>query len=173
MRPYILVSALAAAGVVVAGAIALLDRSPDDDHAHAEDALAHLHSAPTAFGEPGDPHRPSRIVEVAMRELHDGRMLFVPDVISVRVGEQILFVVKNEGDFAHEMVIATLRENLQHAEEMKRNPDMQHDDPNAIRLGATEKGELVWLFSKAGEFDFSCLVPGHREAGMHGRLVVR
>ena len=32
--------------------------------------------------------------------------------------------------------------------------------------------ELIWQFTKAGTFDFSCLIPGHRPAGMFGTIVV-
>ena len=28
-------------------------------------------------------------------------------------------------------------------------------------------------YGKAGEFDFSCLIPGHREAGMTGKIIVK
>ena len=53
---------------------------------------------------------------------------------------------------------------------MQKNPDMEHDDPNAKRLAPKKAGEIVWAFTKPGEFDFSCLIPGHREAGMTGHL---
>lgn len=33
-------------------------------------------------------------------------------------------------------------------------------------------GEIVWHFNRAGEFDFACLIPGHHEAGMVGRIKV-
>jgi uncharacterized cupredoxin-like copper-binding protein len=33
--------------------------------------------------------------------------------------------------------------------------------------------ELLWHFNKAGTYEFACLIPGHREAGMHGKAVVR
>lgn len=108
-----------------------------------------------------------------MIERADGRMAFEPSAINVRVGEQVLFKVRNRGALPHEMIVATLAENLQHAEEMKRNPDMEHADPNGVRIAANQGGEILWRFTKAGEFDFSCLIPGHREAGMSGKVVVR
>ncbi len=107
-----------------------------------------------------------------MREV-DGRMIFVPETISVRRGEQIRFILQNAGDIDHEFVLATSEENLKHMEEMKKNPDMEHDDPNAKRIGSKKQSELYWRFTKAGEFEFSCLMPGHREVGMTGKIVVR
>lgn len=56
---------------------------------------------------------------------------------------------------------------------MRKNPDMEHDDPNAKRLAPKATGELVWKFSKDGEFEFACLIPGHREGNMIGKIVVK
>ena len=67
----------------------------------------------------------------------------------------------------------TPAENLKHGEEMKKNPDMEHDDPNGKRLAPKKTNEMVWKFTKAGEFEYSCLIPGHREAGMVGTVVVK
>ena len=73
----------------------------------------------------------------------------------------------------HEFVLATTEENLKHAEDMKKNPEMEHDDPNARRVEPKKSTELVWRFTKVGQFEFGCLIPGHREAGMTGIIVVK
>jgi uncharacterized cupredoxin-like copper-binding protein len=132
---------------------------------------SHSHSSFSA-GEPGNPKKPARVVNVMMREA-DGKMMFVPDRIEVKRGEQVKFVLRNGGELEHEFVLATTAENLKHAEEMKKNPDMEHDDPNAKRLNPKKSGDLVWKFTKAGEFEYGCLIPGHREAGMIGTIVVK
>ncbi len=135
-------------------------------------AAGHGHGAETAYGTPGDPKKPARPVQVVMSE-KDGKMSFIPDRIEIRRGEQIRFQLRNNGELDHEIVLATLEENLKHAVEMQKNPDMEHDDPNAKRLAPKKTGEIVWAFTKAGEFDFSCLIPGHREAGMTGKIIVK
>ncbi|CAN7346055.1 cupredoxin family protein [Bosea sp. LjRoot90] len=132
----------------------------------------HGHGDETAYGKPGDPKKPARVVQVAMAE-RDGKMSFIPDRIEVRRGEQVRFQLRNNGELDHELVLATLEENLKHAVEMQKNPDMEHDDPNAKRLAPKKTGEIVWAFTKVGEFDFSCLIPGHREAGMTGKIIVK
>ena len=139
----------------------------------ADPGHSHGHAGETAYGMPGDPKKISRPVRITMRETDDGKMQFVPNRIEVRKGEQIRFILRNNGDVDHEFVLATLEDNLKHAEEMRKNPDMEHDDPNAKRLGPKKAGEIVWRFTKAGEFDFSCLIPGHREAGMFGKVIVK
>jgi uncharacterized cupredoxin-like copper-binding protein len=123
-------------------------------------------------GEPGNPKKPARAVLIAMRE-GDGKMLFSPDKIVVRKGEQIRFILINEGLLDHEFLLATTEENLKHAELMKRFPDMEHDDPNGMRLKPKGTSEILWRFTKAGEFEFACLIPGHREAGMLGKVNVK
>ncbi len=130
------------------------------------------HDGEVAYGKPGDPKKPARLIQIAMGE-KDGKMHFIPNRIEIRRGEQVRFQLRNNGELDHELVLATLEENLKHAIEMQKNPDMEHDDPNAKRLAPKKTGEIVWVFTKAGQFDFSCLIPGHREAGMAGTVVVK
>jgi len=133
---------------------------------------SHAHGDTFSTGEPGDAKKPARIVQVTMTEA-GGKMLFTPSRIEIRKDEQIKFMLRNNGELDHEFVLATTEENLKHAESMKKNPDMEHDDPNAKKLAPKKTGEIVWKFSKAGEFEYSCLIPGHREAGMIGTVVVK
>ena len=44
---------------------------------------------------------------------------------------------------------------------------------NAARLAPNGTTSLLWKFTKAGTFEFSCLIPGHRESGMLGTVVVK
>jgi uncharacterized cupredoxin-like copper-binding protein len=129
------------------------------------------HEAGT-FGEQGDPKKPSRVVHVIMRE--DGnKMLYVPDTIDVKKGEQIRFVIDNEGLFNHEFVLGTEEGIRSHAAEMKRHPDMEHHDAHSLQVGMYDRGELLWRFTKAGRFVYACLIPGHLERGMRGTVVVK
>lgn len=125
-----------------------------------------------AAGEPGNPKKPARIVLITMRE-GDGKMLFIPDRVEIKRGEQIRFKLSNNGELDHEFMLATTEENLKHAEQMKKNPEMEHDDPNSRRVKPKQKDEIVWRFTKAGKFEYGCLIPGHREAGMIGTIVVK
>jgi uncharacterized cupredoxin-like copper-binding protein len=131
----------------------------------------HGHAAFSA-GEPGNAKRPARTVQVTMRE-GDGKMVFVPERVEIKRGEQVRFVLTNSGELEHEFVLATTEENLKHAEDMKKNPEMEHDDPNAKRVAPKKKSEIVWRFTKAGRFEYGCLIPGHREAGMTGTITVK
>jgi len=132
----------------------------------------HHHSADKPYGQPGDPKKPARVVTIAMREA-DGRMVFTPDRIVVGKGEQLRLRLRNDGEIEHELVLATVEENLAHMKAMEASPDMAHDEPNARRLKPKATAEIVWQFTNAGEFDYSCLIPGHRLSGMSGTVVVR
>jgi len=123
-------------------------------------------------GRPGDPKKPARVVEVVMRE-GDGKMEYVPNRLEVKRNEQIRFILKNAGELAHEFVLATTAENLKHAALMQKYPDMEHDDPNGKTLQPKANSEILWRFTKRGEFEFGCLIPGHREAGMTGIVIVK
>jgi uncharacterized cupredoxin-like copper-binding protein len=139
--------------------------------AAAPGAAGHSHELYSA-GEPGNPKKPARVMLVTMRE-GSGKMMFFPDRIEVKRGEQIRFIMNNNGLLDHEFVLATPNENVKHAEEMKKNPDMEHADPNALRVKPKQRGEIVWRFTKRGTFEYGCLIPGHREAGMTGTIVVK
>lgn len=132
----------------------------------------HGHGASFSAGKPGDPRKPARVIEVRMAE-GDGRMLFVPDRLEIRKGEQVRFVLRNDGALEHEFVLASTADNLAHAEAMKKAPEMAHDEPNAKRLAPGKTGEIVWRFTRAGRFEYGCLIPGHREAGMTGTVMVK
>lgn len=132
----------------------------------------HSHDAGFSAGEPGDPKKPARVVQIAMNE-SSGKMVFIPERLEIKRGEQIKFILRNNGELDHEFVLATTAENLKHAEEMTKNPEMEHDDPNAKRIVPKKTNEIVWKFSKAGQFEYGCLIPGHREAGMIGTIIVK
>src|SRR5262249_45943527 len=134
-------------------------------------ASAHEDHGSFSAGEPGDPKKLARVVIVTMRE-GDGKMMFIPDKVEVRKGEQIRFMLRNSGLLEHEFLLATTEENLKHAEVMKKFPEMEHDEPNGKRLKPNGTSEIV-RFTKAGTFEYGCLIPGHREAGMTGTVIVK
>jgi len=133
-------------------------------------ASAHDHARRQSYpaGEPGDPAKPARTIEVVMSEME-----YKPFLIEVKRGEQIRFVIRNAGQEDHEFLLATTEENLKHAEDMKKHPRMEHDDPNGVRLAPAKSAEIVWKFTKAGTFEYSCLIPDHRDYGMIGQIQVK
>lgn len=111
-------------------------------------------------------------VEVSLIETDDGEMLIEPRQLDFKAGEMVLFTITNNGDYEHEFVMDTFENNAKHKELMEQFPEMEHADPNALRLKPGETGTLTWTFANAGDFEFACLIPGHYESGMHGALNV-
>jgi len=132
------------------------------DHSHDE----------LAIGGPGKAAKAKRTINITMKETQDGKMLFQPASISAKQGETLRIRFVNTGDADHEFVMDTLDAVLEHKALMEKFPEMEHDDANSIRLQPGGRGEIVWTFSKAGEFAFGCLIPGHYEAGMKGAIKV-
>ncbi|MEJ8570515.1 cupredoxin family protein [Microbaculum marinum] len=123
-------------------------------------------------GAPGSPSDVTRTIRVEMLETEDGRMIFKPDNLAFKRGETIRFSIVNKGELEHEFVLDEMARNAEHKELMQKFPEMEHDDPNSVRLEPGETGEIIWTFTNDGGFEFACLVPGHYESGMHGKVSV-
>jgi uncharacterized cupredoxin-like copper-binding protein len=159
-------AAVLAAALTISGAGSIPFGYAHDAHG------AHPVQRTFSAGEPGNPKQSSRLIEITMRE-SDGKMLFAPDRIEVRRNEQVRFVLKNDGAIEHEFMLASAKENAAHGEAMAKMPDMRHEEPNGRRLDAKGKTEILWRFTKRGEYEFACLIPGHYQVGMFGKIVVR
>jgi len=159
-------NALAVAVLALAGNLAAAHG--DDDHAkhHPYDASK---VEDTDFGRQGDPKKVSRTIKVDMAD----SMRFSPSNVTVKRGETVKFVIHNDGKLLHEMVLGTVEALEHHAALMKRFPNMEHSDPNTAHVKPGSAGEIVWQFTKAGDFRFACLQPGHYEAGMVGKVAVK
>jgi putative spermidine/putrescine transport system substrate-binding protein len=121
------------------------------------------------IGQPGNPSEVSRTVTVSMSDT----MRFTPDRIDARKGETIRFVLQNEGQLRHELVLGEPEALRRHAAMMQMMPDMLHSGPNMVSLAPGEHGELVWKFTRTGIVTFACLQSGHLEAGMRGAVAVQ
>jgi uncharacterized cupredoxin-like copper-binding protein len=130
------------------------------------------HGEAMAVGEPGDKAKVTQTIRVTMKETEDGRMIFTPANFKVRQGQTIRFTIRNEGELDHEFVLDQEDKVMEHKALMEKFPDMEHDDPNAIRLAPGKTGEIVWRFTNDGVFKVACLVPGHYDAGMHADVTV-
>ena len=131
------------------------------------------HSGPVVmeqkpWGIAGKARAVKRTIEVKMTD----NMRFTPSEIEVRQGETIRFIHHNSGQVMHEFVLGTRKELEEHAELMKKFPDMEHDEPYMAHVAPGKTAEMIWHFNRVGEFEFACLLPGHFEAGMVGKIRV-
>lgn len=145
---------------------------------------------PDNIGKPGKAAEADRTVTIVMKNNY-----FEPDAITVKKGETVRFVIRNEGTVVHEFSIGTAQMHEKHMPEMQMMVDhgaimgdkinqaammmdmgnghtMQHDAPNATLLEPGKTGEITWTFSGDATLEFSCGVPGHAESGMTGTVTV-
>lgn len=145
---------------------------------------------PDNIGKPGKAADANRTITIVMKDNY-----FEPETITVKKGETVHFIIRNEGTLVHEFSIGTAEMHEEHASEMQMMVDhgaimgdklnheammmdmgdghtMQHDDPNTTLLEPGKTSEVTWTFSGNATLEFSCGVPGHAESGMVGTVTI-
>lgn len=120
------------------------------------------------WGIAGEAKAAKRAIEVSMTDA----MRFSPEKIELKQGDTLKLVLKNNGKQLHEFVIGTKKELEEHAALMMKFPNMEHDEPYMAHVPPGKTGEIIWTFNKPGTFDFACLIAGHYQAGMVGKIIV-
>ena len=156
--------------ILIAGLLAVAGTSSfahgDEDHSPKSGPVR---KEQKPWGIAGDAKKATRTIELTMSD----NMRFTPDRLEVKRGETVKLVVKNSGQMLHELVIGTKKELDEHAALMMKFPNMEHDEPYMAHVKPGKSGELVWTFNRPGQFDFACLVAGHYQAGMVGKITVK
>lgn len=125
-----------------------------------------------AIGKPGVGSSFDRTIEISIRETESGYMLFEPDAIQIEKGSVVRFLIGNTGALDHEFFLGSFDEIAKHQQWMREHPDMQHDRANSVLIPSGQNADLIWEFSDMTNLEFVCLIPGHREAGMWGVIMV-
>lgn len=86
------------------------------------------------------------------------------------LGDTVTFVVRNDGNTAHEFVLGDEAYQEQHADEM-HGDDMATSE-GAVEVAPGETKRLTWRFTQEGEVLYGCHEPGHYEGGMVGNIRV-
>jgi len=137
------------------------------DAAHAKkDMPMKMEQKPWGIG--GTAKAVTRTISVSMTDT----MRFSPEKIDVKQGDTLKFVLKNDGKLLHEFVIGTKKDLDEHAALMVKFPNMEHDEPYMAHVAPGKTGTIIWTFNKAGSFDFACLIAGHYQGGMIGKITV-
>ena len=155
---------------IIAICAALMPATPAFSHGneHHSKKVGQVKKEQKDWGIAGDAKAVKRTIEIKMTD----NMRFSPDKIEVKQGETVKFVVANDGRMMHEFVIGTKKELDAHAVQMMKFPNMEHDEPYMAHVKPKAKGEIIWTFNKPGDFDFACLIAGHYQAGMVGKIKV-
>ena len=126
----------------------------DGDSAGSDDPMESMAGEPGGDDMAHDHGESSPVVEGARRiEVNATSFAFDPDEITVEVDEDVAIVLSSD-DLFHDFVV----------------DDDEVDVHVAAEKDETAEGGLK--AEAAGEYTFYCSVPGHREAGMEGTLIV-
>ncbi len=170
MRPLVLTALVPIALLVVACSGSA--QAPTSTYAPSASTLAV--ASPTGTSAPGATATVAPSVDPLAGEVNvvlSDAMRFAPDSITVKAGEEVTFLVKNEGVIVHEFFVGTDEEQVDHAAEMAAG-GMSHGHDNALSLKAGERGSLTMTFAQAGSLLIGCHEPGHYDAGMKATLTV-
>jgi uncharacterized cupredoxin-like copper-binding protein len=103
---------------------------------------------------------------------------FDPQTIEVAAGQRVELELRNEGVLEHDFSIMHIHaedvDEHSHASDTHAGHMAVAEEPD-LHVVATggETGSLRFTPMEAGTYEFYCAVPGHKEAGMTGTLVVR
>ena len=141
------------------------------------------------IGEKGDPNKIDRTVNIKMYDNY-----YEPNLVKIKKGETIKFIVENLGEMVHEYNIGTKEMHIKHQPEMQKLVDQEillvdkidrvkmkkmskmdhslgHSHSNSIMLEPKTSGEIIWKFSKDINLEMACNIPGHYESGMFGKFL--
>lgn len=150
-------------------AAALLAASPVGAHENPVGRTLAPAIVDSAIGRTGDPKQVTRTIGAGTGET----LRFTPAAIGVPRGKAIRFESAKPREVMHERVLGTLQDLSAHAEAMCGHAGMEHEAPYLAHVAPGTTATIVWPFTRAGKVHSGCLVPGHFEARMIGKIMVR
>lgn len=114
----------------------------------------------------------SRAVDRTVEFKISGKMRVTPDRVEIQQGQTVRLVLRNDSRMQLEFALGTKDGVIEHAAQMLKFPDMTHDQAYVVRLPPGKADEIVWTFDRAGEFELACLIAGHYQSGMVGKIKV-
>jgi uncharacterized cupredoxin-like copper-binding protein len=97
-------------------------------------------------------------------------MTYFPSSLDVEKGKPVTLVFRNKDQIIHDIEV-----NSKSFEIVNNTTDHQHDNPtSSLHLHAKPNSNetLTFIPMEEGTYEFYCTVPGHKESGMVGKLVV-
>lgn len=117
------------------------------------------------------------VFEITLNVVEGRNWGFDPEVIEISVGQRVKLTLVNDGHAEHDVEVGDLI-----ADHIEIMGGMAHSD----RLGgggheagvvaahamAGTNSSVIFTPTEAGVYEFACTLPGHKEAGMVGKLIV-
>ena len=107
--------------------------------------------------------QPVEMLAISMRDI-----AFDTDELVVTAGVVVEITIMNAGTLLHDFTIDELPGDVSAAGQQRRSRFDVH-----VRLDGGESARLLLRVTAPGEYTFYCAVPGHRQSGMEGTLIVR
>lgn len=123
---------------------------------------------------------PNAYVEAAPKEaltlIEMTSFAYTPSVIEVGAGEVLEIAIQNAEPTLHDFTIDNIDADV-HISYLGGTDQHQHQEPDRdadvhFALTVPASGVVHMKVDEPGEYEFYCSVPGHREAGMEGTLIV-
>ena len=103
---------------------------------------------------------------------------FSPSHATVKVGQTVEIVLKNIGVITHDFTIEKIAlkdKAVEHGAEHAMD-NMGGLDPDTLPIHVAaetnHEGDVTFIPTEAGEYEFFCTVAGHKVSGMFGKLTV-
>ena len=149
-----------------------LTHETGNGHELAEEAHGHLGGYHEAAGS-----REREAGEVLEITLDAEEWRFEPSIVEVPMGHRVKLTLVNDGRVEHDVEIAGVpAENIEVMDGVERHErlggGLHHEGVVAAHAEPGTTATVMFTVTEAGEYDFACTIPGHKEAGMVGKLVV-
>lgn len=114
----------------------------------------------------GTPVRPNDGVLV-VRAVEWG---YEPETIALERGQQVRLLLENDGALLHDLKVEELTADV--IESRSTGPLSAGEDDIFTAAEVGEQGDVVFVPRESGTFAMFCTLPGHRQLGMEGTLIV-
>jgi uncharacterized cupredoxin-like copper-binding protein len=100
---------------------------------------------------------------------------FTPGEIAVNSGQEVTLDLENRDAFEHDLQVDGLDvEVIEGGTDRPEHGGEHGSDAGvlAVHTGGNEKASITFMASTPGTYEFYCTIPGHKESGMVGTLIV-
>ncbi len=94
---------------------------------------------------------------------------YLPAALTVSAGTTVEFVIVNDDPIAHEFIIGTHAQQLEHE---AGDPHDAHTRPGEATIEGSKTTRMRYTFREPGTLEFACHRPGHYRYGMVGSIKV-
>lgn len=143
--------------------------------------------AEEAYGHEGDHHNvvvtpeheteAGELLEITLNAVEGLAWRFEPSVVEVPVGHRVKLTLVNNGRVEHDVEVGGIpAEDIEVVDLVDRHVRLGggHHPEGVVAVHA-EPGtstSVMFTATEVGEYEFACTIPGHKAAGMVGKLVV-